>query len=284
MQHPDEHTIDLYVVRSLRLTDGERATMRSHLAACPECAQLAMRLEEFYQDLASFPAVAESSTTEVLARSRDNSVVLRLVPYRPRPDTAGLRLGYSTVLAAMTGRDHTLHLNETVATLAAEADRTLVRIRREDRAHKYRLYVHTEDPARRDGMVVTIPGLGDFVVDEQGQVEFEVREEEEPQDWSLLEAVARIPVTTLDISPDRIREGITSDMVGTSLWGPVTLNYSWSSGMLAIEGRLPEGAGTLKFAVCRVPGERPVMVLLQGGKGSVAFPPSQRPLQVRLYQ
>ncbi len=197
MNHIDEHTIELSIVAPERLHAATLVEIREHLARCPGCRAVEEAQREFYATMVTAGALEKDLLAEVMKKIIPSATTIRLIPFRPRPDMHTLHGRYTTVLAAMTPRTLARGFDETVATLASEPENTLVRIRREGDAHAYRLYVHTEDPHKREVVLISLPDIGEFVTDDRGQVGFELQPAMEPRDWSQIEGLLRIPVATV---------------------------------------------------------------------------------------
>jgi hypothetical protein len=72
MDHLDEHTLELFVVGSSRVQD-RKAEIEAHLAACPTCMDLAVRMKDFYADFErslSHEKHAGSGVQRAITRSR----------------------------------------------------------------------------------------------------------------------------------------------------------------------------------------------------------------------
>jgi hypothetical protein len=66
MDHLDEHTIELYIVGSRRI-EAKKGEIERHLAECPSCHDLSVRMEEYYAD---FGQVLAESDRVGIHRSR----------------------------------------------------------------------------------------------------------------------------------------------------------------------------------------------------------------------
>jgi hypothetical protein len=183
MGHIDEHTIELFVLRSGKLSEATRADIASHLETCAGCRSLADTLKEFYGEFGAETRTMEGSVEHVMERIYPLPSAVRLTPYRPRPSLPSGAGGYTAILAAATPTHSSG--TETVATLASEEHKITLRVRREGKPNAFRLYLHTQDPRWRKGVVVTIPGVNaEFPLDESGQVTIELPEETVPKEWT----------------------------------------------------------------------------------------------------
>jgi len=282
MHHLDEHTLEMFVLLPDRFAPEQLAEIRAHLHACPGCRAVEAGLRQFHAALREGegvdPALVRRMMDEILPAPR----VIRLHQYRARPDARIVGAKHTTVLAAMSPKPqpHTLH--GTVATLASETNQTLVRIRREGREHAYRLYVLADDPRKRDSVLVTLPPLGEFVTDTNGQVAFELEAANEPIDWGEVEGLLKLPLAMFSFLIDELPLDyafLRSDEEGKAGY---TVTVEAKDSRLYLDVRGEAGAGVPSVALIRSAAGA-LLAPLDKGSAAIALTGEEGSVVVRLY-
>lgn len=279
MHHLDEHTLEMFVLLPDRFAPEQTAEIRAHVQTCPGCRSVESGLRQFHEALSAGtrpdPDLLRRMMEEVLPLPR----VIRLSPYHARPDVRMAPGGHTTVLAAMTPKQHLPALDETVATLASEPDKTLVRIRREGQEHAYRMYVLSDDPRKRDSVLVSLPALGDFVTDRNGQVAFEIRAEHEPSDWAQVEGLLKLPVAVFSFRSVDLPLHHQIRRQKPAGEDQCDVEFSLSDGHLHIAVR---GTGVPSTALVQGSAGTTLTTLFQGS-GDILLKGGEGPVMVRLY-
>lgn len=283
MHHSDEHTLEMYVLEPDRFAPEQLAELRSHLQQCSGCRAVEEGLRQFHEELRRAPGSSPDAVPRMMEAILPTPRVIRLHPYHAKPHAGALNSSYTTVLAAMTVKSHAPQLNETVATLASEPEQTLVRIRREGREHSYRMYVLADDPRKRDCVVVSLPAVGEFVTDQNGQVSFEIGASDEPVDWGQVEGFLKLPVAVFSFHAadlplaHAIRHNAGK---GTEEY---VVELDVDDGRLCIRVRGGEGSNIPTTALLKMASGISVATLVHG-TGEIALKGEEGSLMLRLYQ
>lgn len=283
MKHPDEHTIDLFILNPESLDPALCDGVRLHIEECAGCRSFADYLENFYRHL-QWGSQDHSARVETLTRNifhQPSAFLLR--PFKPRPNLPITSYGFTSILAAMTPPAGMGPRFDTVATLASEEEKSLLRIRLDRATHSIRLYLHTDDAMKREGAIVSLPSLSsDIVLDERGQGEFTLAQEIAEPAWSTLEALIRLPVFSMELMSTQFMKGTvyrheTSSNFAT--WS-ATLSHIGGRFIVAVEAR---DGQPLTMAVMRGSGGETYFVALQDGKGEIALPVLPPAFVIRFY-
>jgi hypothetical protein len=283
MQHPDELTIERVILGDATLPPGEREATEAHVQSCPSCDTLAGWLRRFYAEAAQartlfFPELAALVDHIAGAPSREH-----LIRYRPQEQAGPRPQAGITVLAAMSPLAEPTTRFQTVATLACRASGTVARIQLDRQQDSYRFYLHTEDPDRLRGVVVTCPELSaDLVLDENGQTEFSLARTPDAHEWSQLEAVARWPLARLGLMEGMQGEGIVS-LQADSAQGRLRVSLTRTDRDLGIEAHVDADEVQPEVAVIQGSAGKSVLVRLSEGKGVMSGEIPPGPLEIRLY-
>ena len=283
MQHPDETIIERVILGDPTLPAGEREATEAHMQSCPSCGTLAGWLRRYYAEAARARTLFYPEIAALVDRITGAPVREHLIPYRPQAQAGtGAKAGV-TVLAAMSPPAEPTARFQTVATLACKASGTLARIQLDRQQDSYRFYLHTEDPDRLRGVVVTCPGLrADIVLDENGQAEFSLERIPDAHEWSQLEAVARWPLARLSLTQGMQEEGIVS-LQADSTQGSVLVSLTRTDRDLGIETRVDADEARPEVAVIQGSAGKSVLVRLSEGKGVMAGEIPPGPIEIRLY-
>jgi hypothetical protein len=283
MQHPDEVTIERIILGDPTLPPGEREATEAHVQSCPSCGTLAGWLRRYYAEAARARTLFYPEIAALVDRIAGAPAREHLIPYRPvAPTGSGPQVGI-TVLAAMSPPAEPTTRFQTVATLACKASGTLARIQLDRQQDSYRFYLHTDDPERLRGVVVTCPELrADLVLDENGQAEFNLGRIPDAHEWSQLEAVARWPLARLGLS-----EGIQAtgnvQLQADSAQGRVLVSLTRTDHDLGIEAHVDAGDVQPEVAVIHGAAGKNVLVRLSEGKGVMSGEIPPGPIEIRLY-
>src|SRR5512140_75850 len=145
MDHFDEYTLELFVLRSAAVNPAQRSQIESHLNVCNGCRALVELFRSFYEEFRAYPRLDTSAVDILMQRLYPQEGVMILHQFHVRPRIPANGVPYTTVLAAMTDSTGTQPRFETLATLASEKDKSLVRIHHDRQTNKFKIYFHAED-------------------------------------------------------------------------------------------------------------------------------------------
>ena len=283
MQHPDETIIERVILGDPTLPPGEREATEAHVQSCPSCGTLAGWLRRYYAEAARARTLFYPEIAALVDRIAGAPAREHLIPYRPKPPTASGPQAGITVLAAMSPPAEPTTRFQTVATLACKASGTLARIQLDRQQDSYRFYLHTDDPERLRGVVVTCPELqADLVLDENGQAEFSLGRIPDAHEWSQFEAVARWPLARLSLTQGMQEEGTVS-LQADSTQGSVLVSLTRTDRDLGIETRVDADEARPEVAVIQGSAGKSVLVRLSEGRGVMAGEIPPGPIEIRLY-
>jgi hypothetical protein len=215
--------------------------------------------------------------------------VARIIPLHPlqrQPNAVAYSDRYVMVLAAKTP-ETALRKFQTVATLISEPHNTLVRIQRNNETQTYTLYVHTDDPRKREWAIVSFPELAaDFVTDEKGQVTFQLPNDQIPANWEALKGILRLPVAEFHLSADQLAQIARHH----SLSLEETANSDYAMQLSSAQGALRlavaprhRDAPEMTKAVIKGTEGKVLLIGLHTGKGRFVLDPLPQELTIRLY-
>jgi len=287
MTHFDEKTIDLFVLNPLLLDEQTRSGLQRHLQECIGCRTLANFLQSYYADLerASKRHQPPSAHQEEVLRSLiPHARVIRLFPYRPRL-TAALANGHEFVVLAAKSHGKELSSRfETVATLASDEERMLLRVVHDTLTDVFRAYLHADDPSRLNGALVSFESISlNLVLDEKGQKEFTLPEKDRPRDWSLVGTLVRTALGILTIQTSSLRPNGSTTVSVPGISPPVEVTVSYDSEVLNVSVTGQEGKPECSTALIEAGPENGTLVALKEGKATLPIPNLPDALIIRLY-
>jgi hypothetical protein len=281
MPHPDEHSIEMYVLRPENLPESTRRDMAGHLSLCAGCRAVEESLRSFHIDFAHEAQADPARIAKLVTRAFSSPRIFHLRYYRPRPQISAGE-SYAGVLAAMTSSPRTGPGFETVASFASEHDHMLLRVRQDVVNRRVKIYYHADDPAKYAGAIVSLPALpAEIVLDDKGQMEFEIQEAKSPREWAALDVLVTLPLISLEVEcppPDEVRSAIVGAQ--ESARREVTIENRGDRieiGVASI-GEVP----SIHRLVVRDESGKNVLVTLSEGHASLTSTPSERIL-LRFY-
>lgn len=168
MAHIAEYLLELSVLDPERLDEAQWEEIREHSPQCALCGGLIDYFRSFYREMESRrgePSLAAERFLNSLGPP-PNIIVFRPFVYRLERTPRS-----TTVLAALT--DEPTRRFHTVATLASEEQRALIRITHDRTEDTFTLSVHSSDRVITDHAIVSFPELpAEFVTNAGGRVVF----------------------------------------------------------------------------------------------------------------
>lgn len=282
MTHPDEHSIEMYVLKPETMASEDLRGLEGHFSECAGCRAVERALREFYADFENSAEVDRVLIARVIQRAFSSTRVIRLSYYRPRPQTTTLQ-SYTGVLAAMTGANSARPGFETVATYASEPDHILLRIRQDAFNRRVKVYYHADDPAKRDGAIVSLPSVpGEIVLDDDGQLEFGIPEAKTSREWAALDALVILPLGMVEVDSPSPGKTLSRSLGidGTVDYAVTLRNYE---GTITVHVQPVGGAVPIHRLVVKGGPGTTVLVDLSDGHGAFPAPPTSDLLLLRLY-
>jgi hypothetical protein len=281
MSHPDEHIIEMHILRPESLPETVRRETAEHLSSCTSCRAVEESLRSFHADFARPGEADPARVAQLVARAFSSPRIYHLPCYRPRPHTSAGE-SYTGVLAAMTSDSGTRAGFETVASFASEPDHMLLRVRQDAVKKRVKVYYHADDTARSAGAIVSFPALpAEIVLDDKGQMEFEIPEAMTSREWAALEALVTLPVGTAKMETPPIGES-WSEQVGDQSSAHHIVTAKARTDSIALEVTSIGNAPTIRRVVLKDGAGRNILLELSGGYGTVT-PLPVGPLVLRLY-
>jgi hypothetical protein len=173
---------------------------------------------------------------------------------------------------------------DTVATLASEEEKSLLRVRLDRATHSIKLYLHTDNAAKRDGAIVSLPSLSsDIVLDERGQGEFTLAHESAEPMWSTLEALIRLPVFSFALSARHFTTGPVCRQQAGGVSGNCAATLTHRNGRFGVTVAAQANGPLLTTAVIRGSSGETYFIALQDGRGEIALPILPSEFVIRFY-
>lgn len=282
MTHFDERTIDLYVQNPTLLQGDLVRSIEDHLRLCAGCRGLVTFLQEYYRELNESSGRRSPEVEAIMQRLMPLPNVVVLQPYRPHATSVHAGNGYTSVMAAMSTLHHST--GETVSTLASEHDRMVVRIRATHSVGSYKIFLHTDDPRKLEGVYLDFPDIPAwFVLDDKGQVEFQLPKERAPRVWTDLKAIAHFPVAAIPVDGTQLQEnGTLSERFQTGK-GKGQLSLRYEHDVLKFTLGSPHPELLLSAVTLKPPDGLPYLIPLQRGQGELHIPRLPVSFVLRLY-
>jgi hypothetical protein len=130
-------------------------------------------------------------------RSSSKNYVINLTQYQLKTDPAHPD---KLVLAAQSGNTETETLR-TIATLASEKDKTVVRVLDQKKSDQYQIHVLSNFLEPGDMSILSISEIDtDFVINEKGRLFFKPDDDLENYDWNNASVTLRIPFEKISFS------------------------------------------------------------------------------------
>ncbi len=191
LNHYSEDTLEKYVRSSSDIDARQRLELGDHAQKCRLCRDYVEYFTTFYDD---YRALSSDAHSERIITNRFLNTLYALMPLKPLKIHNANPGNYRTVLAAVTSARYD-NRYITVAIMIAEREKALVRIIMDMQERKHKLYVLTEDPARRAFAMISFPDISlNLVADNHGHVETELETEITNRDWSKVRGILRLPV------------------------------------------------------------------------------------------
>jgi hypothetical protein len=282
MGHPDENTIEMYILKPASIASERRRELEEHLSECPGCRAVEVSLREYYSEFERGPEIDRALVTRVIKRAYSLGRVIRLTHYHPRPNTTAGQ-PYTGLLAAQAGEQGRRQGFETVGTFASETDHILLRVRQDTINRRVKIYYHAEDPQMREGAIVTIPDLpAEIVLDEHGQMEFGIADAKSAREWAAFSALIALPLAKAETERPAVGNEASTLIVadGANAYELTVSNKGESCTVLV---RSMDDAPPVRRVVARDESGETVLVDLVGGSGTFSISPDCRRLLFRLY-
>lgn len=283
MKHCDEQLLERFLLDSNRLDDTVRRDIQSHLEACPVCAGTLEFLRSFYEEY--------RSTRDVTSKGIDRLMPLlfpsdNIIPLHPFHYTPGPRQDdrYTTVLAAMTNEKGGQRFH-TVATLTSESQGTVVRMVYDRSEESFKLYVHSDDPQKREYAIISVPEIGtDFVTDKKGQVTFRTADKSLQLGPGSLSGVLLTVVTTLSVAATDFKQAQPSDELAvTQTDGKHSVRLTYNNGLLNVAVQSQDNHLPITRLLVQPSEDRALLVALKDGAGGCNLDDLPPRLTLRLY-
>jgi len=282
MTHPDEHSVELYILRPDAMAAGPRKELQEHLSACAGCRAVEHSLREFHAEFTQAPQADDALVARVTKRAFSSAGTIRLVHYHPRPHTTAGQ-SYIGVLAAMTGSAGARPGFETVASYASEADHILLRVRQDAGNKRVKVYYHADDPGKRDGAIVSIPALhADIVLDDHGQMEIGIPEAKTSHEWAALDAMVSLPVGAVEVPPPPPGETVTTNVVVHST-AEYAVTLKNENGVCTVLVQPIGDAVSVRRVVAKSGAGNTLIVDVSNDCGTFSAPPATDRLVLRFY-
>jgi hypothetical protein len=285
MTHIEELILEIYAHHPEKLDAEGRRTVQAHLNICTACRSIANFLHEFYASLAALNDTVSPPVEALVGKLFPAASIIPLYSFRPQHKAELFDSRYTTVLAAMSLDAPRLRF-ATVATLASEPQKILVRILLDNEANTFKLYVLADEPRKREHAIVSFPSLAvDLATDEKGQVTFELSKAQMPENWATLEAVLRLPLVKFHLTSDQLMSSSRqAPLLLHETSGPdcsLSLVYENKTLTLAAHPRSEESK--INLAMIEGDNDKMFLIVLRESKGSIALEPLPQELVIRLY-
>ncbi len=274
MIHLNEELIEQYALNAETMSDQTRAGIKAHLEDCLLCGQIYQYFSEFYSGYREKTVMPDSLINDFISSI---SPVIPLTPISRQKSS--VQKMYMTVLAALT-QTLTKDRFTSVAVLASEEHHAVVRILQDNTTNRYKIYVITDDPAKRSHAVLSFPEMSvDFVTDSRGQLEVD----SPTVNWKSGKGLLRLAIAEHVLQGANLR--ITDDRK------PLTLDVGLHSVMLAyveenlqiITSKRKNYAPDVNVVVVSGESDETFFIPLKNGKGECSLPVLPESLTFRLY-
>ncbi len=274
MKHYDEEILEQFALNPGMLGESIQTEIRLHIKDCSLCLGIFNYFADFFEE---FHETLDRTPPEV------DEFVAGLYPVIPisninirEPQEPAM---YVTVLAAMSaarGNDRF----RSVATLASEEQRAVVRILQDNSTNKLRMYVITDDPGKRSYALLSFPEISaDFVTDRNGQIEVDFPH----SNWNHMKGVLRLAVAEHNVETQNLLNengGNYTDLNG----GLHSVSVAYQDKKLHITtSKKKNYAPDLNIAVVSGENDLTYFIPLQNGTGECVIASLPESLALRLY-
>jgi hypothetical protein len=278
VEHLPEKVIEQFILESPELDDDRRNEIKQHLQSCAVCSSIYNHIHAFHTDYNEYGASSPQTRKRL---ENFLSIQYSVFPLKPLYSRDIYNRGYITVLAAMTPTKD-IGRFKTVVTLAAEREKTLVRIIRDTQTGAYKFYVLTENPERKAYALLSFPEIStDFVTDERGQLEVDIDTVNDDDMWASLSGVLRLSIAEAEISTDESAQNLISTKTKEDLY---SLSLRLDSGKFSCTV-VPQKAYAPPVSIAVLCSERdqPRLILLRNGMGECTISATASVKTIRLY-
>jgi len=284
MRHCDEQLLERFLLDSSKLDDVVRGDIQSHLEVCAVCAGTLEFLRSFYEEYRSTGDLATKGIDRLMVGLFPSGYIIPLHPflYTPGPQQPDDR--YTTVLAAMTDEKGGQRFH-TVATLTSESQGTVVRMVYDRSEESFKLYVHSDDPQKREYAIISVPEIGaDFVTDKKGQVTFRTADKSLQRGLGSLSGVLLTVVTTLSVAAADFKQAQPSDdLAVTQTDGKHSVRLTYNNGLLNVAVQSRDHHLPITRVLVQLSEDRALLVALKDGTGGCGLDDLPPRLTLRLY-
>ena len=192
MKHISEHKLELSILDPLKLSDSDRREIGKHLESCRSCSAIAAHFRGFYEELSTLESAGDPRTNAFVESLGRDAVIIPLKPMSPAMIASENSGDQMIVLAAETREDPTSRYKP-VCVFYSQRDNLVVRILKDNKTLKYRLFLLMNEPLAGRKAAVAFPTLGIEVrTDERGRAEFAIPPATASFDWSATPAELRL--------------------------------------------------------------------------------------------
>jgi hypothetical protein len=278
VEHPPEKVIEQYILKTPELDDDRRREIKQHLQSCTECSSIYNYINAFYTDYNVYTA---SSTQTSKRLETFLSVQYSVLPLKPLYSRDIYNSGHITVLAALTPTQDFGRF-KTIVTLAAEREKTLVRIIRDSQTGAYKFYVLTENPVRKSHALLSFPEIStNFITDDRGQLEVDIDTVKNDDTWASLSGVLRLSVAEVELSADEITQNLISKKTKEELYYLSIRLYNETFSCTVVPHKAY--APPVSIAVLCCDRDQPRLMLLRNGTGQCTVTATTSVKTIRLY-